>query len=56
MAQVVPVRTDVALTTIGPDPDPDLVADLEARHRLDGPIGRWRETTADLDVAPVDAG
>lgn len=42
MADVVPVRTDVALREVGPEADPDLVAELEARHRLDGPIGRWR--------------
>lgn len=46
MAEVVPVRTDVDLVRTGPDPDPGLVTELEQRHRLDGPIGRWRTAVA----------
>ncbi|CAN5318899.1 5'-3' exonuclease [soil metagenome] len=46
MQHVVPVRTDVALRHIEGDPDPALVAELEARHRLDGPIGRWAQAVA----------
>lgn len=43
MRHVVPVRTDVELRAIPAAPDPDLVAAMEADHRLDGPIGRWRQ-------------
>ncbi|HUG83570.1 MAG TPA: 5'-3' exonuclease [Euzebya sp.] len=43
MRHVVPVRADVDLRPIPPAPDPQLVTAMEADHRLDGPIGRWRE-------------
>ena len=43
MLQVVPVRTDLPLTQTGPDPDPELVAELATRHAIESPIQRWRE-------------
>ncbi len=43
MGDVVPVRTGLDLTHVGPDPDPQKVAQLEQRHALSGPIGRWQE-------------
>jgi 5'-3' exonuclease len=43
MREVVPVRTDVALTEHGPDADPALVDELAVRHAVEAPVQRWRE-------------
>ncbi len=42
MQQVVPMRTDIEVTEWRREPDPALVDDLAARHRLMGPVGRFR--------------
>ncbi len=46
MQQVVPVQEALPLRYLGPDPDGEIVVDLEARHALSGPIGRWQEHRA----------
>jgi 5'-3' exonuclease len=43
MQRVVPVRTDLPLVEVGPDPDADLVAELVVRHAIEAPVQRWRE-------------
>lgn len=46
MQEVVPVRRDVALRTVGPTSDPSFVQQLSQRHALSGPIDRWQERRA----------
>lgn len=46
MRDVVPIRADVDLRTVGPDRDALEVQRLEQRHALSGPIGRWQEHRA----------
>ena len=42
MQQVVPMRTDIEVTEWRHDPDPALVDELAERHRLKGPVERFR--------------
>jgi 5'-3' exonuclease len=46
MQQVVPMRGDLEVTEWHPDPDPELVDRLAERHRLKGPVERFRAASA----------
>lgn len=54
MQQVVPIRTDVAVTRMRPERDSERVAQLAERYRLGGPIGRLQSAFASTS-SPEDA-